>query len=178
MKDRKAVWVVMEEVQAALHRRNLLDWPGLCRRARELLQQGAVASPPFDAVIADETQDLGPQELRFLAALAGLGLPAGNAAAVDLVLVGDGGQRIYGRNQSLKALGIDTCGDARIFCASTTAPASRSGVSPSALSRTRPMTWTASVSGAAACVACSAARRRRCARVPVPRSRIALSSRR
>jgi superfamily I DNA/RNA helicase len=61
---------------------------------------------PFDAVIVDETQDLGPQELRFLAALAG-------DSADCLTLVGDTGQRIYPNRTSLRDLGIDVRGRTR-----------------------------------------------------------------
>lgn len=115
VRDRKAVWSVMEDVQGTLRARGLLPWSGLCRRARELLQQGAVHSP-FDAVVADEVQDLGAQELLFLAALAGAGLPDRPAGKpLDLMLAGDGGQRIYGRVNSLKALGIDVRGRSHVL---------------------------------------------------------------
>src|SRR5436305_3059972 len=84
-----------------------MDTPDLCRRARALLLSGA-APRPFDAVIVDEVQDLGPQELLLLAALAGAGPDC-------LTLVGDGGQRIYGRPISFKALGIDVRGRSHVL---------------------------------------------------------------
>jgi len=114
LKDRKTIWAVLEEVQETLRERGALDWPALCRRARELLQQGVVVSP-VDAVIADEVQDLGPQELQFLAALVGISRSGHDAAPVDLVLVGDGGQRIYSRASSLKSLGIDVRGRSHVL---------------------------------------------------------------
>ena len=63
---------------------------------------------PFDAVIVDEMQDLGASELRLLAALAGQGTDR-------LMLVGDGGQRIYAAKYSLKSLGIDVRGRAHVL---------------------------------------------------------------
>jgi superfamily I DNA/RNA helicase len=56
----------------------------------------------------DETQDLRPQELKFLAALAGNRLNS-------LMLVGDGGQRIYQGQFSLKSLGINVQGRSHIL---------------------------------------------------------------
>ena len=102
VRERKVIWEVIAEARAALERKGLVTWSELCRLAAELLRDGIVTSP-YDAVIVDEAQDLGPQELRLLAALAGDG-PNG------LTLVGDGGQRIYGRPISLKPLGIDVRG--------------------------------------------------------------------
>jgi superfamily I DNA/RNA helicase len=60
-------------------------------------------------VIVDEVQDLGPQELLLLAALVGTGPDC-------LTLVGDGGQRIYGRPISFQALGIDVRGRSHVLC--------------------------------------------------------------
>jgi len=114
MKDRRAVWTVMEAVHGTLRERGQVEWAGLCRRARELLEAEVVQSP-VDAVIADEVQDLGPQELLFLGALAGLAVPRRAGAPVDLVLVGDGGQRIYGRTQSFRSLGIDVRGRSHVL---------------------------------------------------------------
>jgi len=114
VKDRKTIWGVMEEAQRSLDQRGALDWPGLCHRARALLQEGSVMSS-VDAVIVDEVQDLGPQELQFLAALAGIGVPGREDRPASLALVGDGGQRIYSRATSLKALGIDVRGRSHVL---------------------------------------------------------------
>lgn len=107
VKERKAVWDIVAQVQASLRRRGILDYADQCRRARELIQEGRTASP-YDAVIVDEAQDLGPQELRLLATLAGQGPDA-------LTLAGDGGQRIYGRAISLRSLGIDVRGRSHVL---------------------------------------------------------------
>ncbi|HWE61386.1 MAG TPA: 3'-5' exonuclease [Chloroflexota bacterium] len=107
VRDRKTVWTAIEAVQTDLRHRGLLTYVDVCRRARELLQAGTVTSP-FDAVIVDEVQDLGPQELLLLSALGGSGQDG-------LTLVGDGGQRIYGKGTSLKSLGIDVRGRSHIL---------------------------------------------------------------
>jgi hypothetical protein len=107
VRDRKAVWQVFEPVLAGLNHKKKMDWSHVCRCARELVQSGQAASP-FDAVIVDEVQDLGPQELLLLAALAGDG-------PNHLTVVGDGAQRIYPGGFSLKALGIDVRGRSHIL---------------------------------------------------------------
>lgn len=101
VKDRKAVWSVIERFHQTLAEAGKCSFTGLCLRALDLLN-GELASP-FDAVIVDEVQDLGLPELRLLAALAGEG-------ADRLMIVGDGGQRIYAAKHSLKSLGIDVRG--------------------------------------------------------------------
>ncbi|HVA91918.1 MAG TPA: UvrD-helicase domain-containing protein, partial [Chloroflexota bacterium] len=106
-RDRRAVWTVIEAVRATLAHDRRITWTGLCQRARELLESGAVTNP-FDTVIVDEVQDLGPQELRLLARL-------GGQSQDGLTLVGDGGQRIYGKGASLKSLGIDVRGRSTIL---------------------------------------------------------------
>lgn len=104
--ERERLWdTVILPVDKELKRRNVTDWPDICQWARRLVESGRVPSP-FDAVIVDETQDLGPQELRLLAALAGDGPDC-------LTLVGDGGQRIYPNHIRLTDLGIDVRGRTR-----------------------------------------------------------------
>lgn len=107
VKERKQVWQVFERVFETFQEKNEIDWPGLCRYARELIISGKAISP-FDGVVVDEVQDLGSQELMFLAALAG-------KAPNGLMLVGDGGQRIYANKFTLKALGIDVRGRSHIL---------------------------------------------------------------
>jgi len=101
-RERKQMWDVFARVRNGCQARGMLEWPDLCRRARELLENDR-AQRPYDAVIVDEVQDLGPQELRFVAALAGDG-------PNRLMLVGDDGQRLYARAFSLRSLGIDVRG--------------------------------------------------------------------
>ncbi|MCL6640868.1 MAG: AAA family ATPase, partial [Candidatus Rokubacteria bacterium] len=76
--------------------------------ALERRRPAPTSRPPwdFDAVVVDEVQDLGPQEIRLLAAIAGPGTDR-------LMLIGDGGQRIYAPRLSLRALGIEVRGRSR-----------------------------------------------------------------
>lgn len=101
-KDRKLVWQVFEQVLQRLAQNQMCDWSALCQRARDLVQVGK-ARNKFNSVIVDEVQDLRPQEIRFLASLA-------KDEKDNLMLVGDGGQRIYGSKLTLKSLGVDVRG--------------------------------------------------------------------
>lgn len=105
--DRKVVWGVLGRVREHLDARGLTDWQGLCRIAREEVEQGVVA-PAWDSVIVDEVQDLSAQALRLAAVLGGSG-PNG------LTVVGDGGQRIYAHRTSLRAIGVETRGRSRVL---------------------------------------------------------------
>lgn len=106
-KGRKQVWQIFERVLSHLQSQNKTDWSGLYRQASELIRSGQVKRS-FDAVIVDETQDLRPQELKFLASLAG-------DQPNSLMLVGDGGQRIYQGRISLKSLGINVQGRSHVL---------------------------------------------------------------
>jgi hypothetical protein len=99
---RAAAWKVFGQVIAEVGSGRLPSFAVACKRAREALEGGPVP-PPFEAVIADEVQDFGPQEIRLLAALSARN-PGG------LMLLGDAGQRIYPGGYGLKALGIDVSG--------------------------------------------------------------------
>jgi superfamily I DNA/RNA helicase len=109
VRERQRVWEVLGRVRADLEAEERFTWPGLCHRARELVESGRV-STPFDAVIVDEVQDLKPAEIRFLAAVAGKG-----GGLSNLMLLGDAGQRIYPGGFSLRSLGIDVRGRSRVL---------------------------------------------------------------
>ena len=64
---------------------------------------GDKTSKPFDHIVIDEAQDLGPSELRFFAAIA-------PDRADALFLAGDLGQRIFQHPYSWKGLGVDVRG--------------------------------------------------------------------
>ncbi len=98
---------LLEQVFKALQSRNQSDWTEICRRACEILQCNKVQSP-FDAVIVDELQDLGTQEIKLIAAIAGEG-------SDRLTLLGDSGQRIYAGHPSLKSLGVNVKGRSYIL---------------------------------------------------------------
>lgn len=102
VKDRKLVWQVFEQVIQRMSQNGMCDWSSLCMRARELVESGKAKSK-YNAVVVDEVQDLRPQEIRFLAGLA-------KDEKDGLMLLGDGGQRIYGRKISLKSLNVDVRG--------------------------------------------------------------------
>jgi superfamily I DNA/RNA helicase len=76
-----------------------MSWDQLCQEAA-LCTSG---KPPFGHVIADEFQDLGASDLRFLRSLVKEGED-------DLFLCGDSGQRIYKASVSWLSLGIDVRG--------------------------------------------------------------------
>lgn len=102
VRDRHQVWQVLAKVLAHLDTEHQADWGHYFRRASDALSHGLV-NQGFDAVIVDEVQDLRPQELKFLATLAGNG-------PNRFMMVGDGGQRIYQGKFSLKSLGIPVQG--------------------------------------------------------------------
>ncbi|MFD1893352.1 AAA family ATPase [Ottowia beijingensis] len=109
---RDAVWPVFEEYRGQLASRKLKEVDDAFREVADVLSAEAEreresARPLYSAIVADETQDLGPQALRLLRAL----VPAGPN---DLFFVGDGHQRIYSRNKAaMSRCGIDIRGRAR-----------------------------------------------------------------
>ncbi len=107
VKDRKAIWEVIDRFHKTLAEQGHSSFTGLCWRVLDLMKAKRIRSP-FDAVIVDEAQDLGLPELRLLAALAGKGNNT-------LMLVGDGGQRIYAAKHSLKSVGIDVRGRSHVL---------------------------------------------------------------
>lgn len=100
-KQREQLWSVFDAVRAALAKQGLITWAGIFSRLSDDLTNGGAR--PFDFIVADEAQDLGVAEIRFLAALAS-GRPDG------LLLAGDLGQRIFQTPFSWKALGVDVRG--------------------------------------------------------------------
>ena len=107
VKERKRLWNVFGGALGSLESRRLFDWPGLCRRAEELLGDGRARSP-FTAVVVDEVQDLKPPELCFLKALC-------SEKPGNFMVCGDTGQRIYPGGFSLGTLGIDVRGRASVL---------------------------------------------------------------
>lgn len=105
---RDAVWPVFEEYRGQLASRKLKEVDDAYREVADILSAEVQhAKPLYSAIVADETQDLGPQALRLLRAM----VPAGPN---DLFFVGDGHQRIYSRNKAaMSRCGIDIRGRAR-----------------------------------------------------------------
>jgi len=98
-RQRLAAWRVFERALALMRQRRVLTWDRVCIEAAKLQHD----APMFDNVIADEYQDLGPAEMRFLRALVRPGCD-------DLFLCGDSCQRIYKAPCSWLSLGIDIRG--------------------------------------------------------------------
>ena len=107
IKQRNDCWKVFARVWEDLDAAQVYPWSRICRIARESLEDGETESA-FDAVIVDEVQDLGPQDLRFLSALSAKN-PGG------LMVLGDAGQRIYPGGFSLKKLGVDVRGRSHVL---------------------------------------------------------------
>jgi mRNA-degrading endonuclease RelE of RelBE toxin-antitoxin system len=105
---REAVWSAYEEYNARMAKARLTFWPELRRDALASIRDGH-ASLDYDAVVADEAQDLGLASIQMLAELAG-GLPSPR-----LTLVGDGQQAIYPGGFSLLQTGIDVRGRSTVL---------------------------------------------------------------
>jgi superfamily I DNA/RNA helicase len=100
------VWPVFEEYRSRMIEAHKKEVEDAYRDAASLLTQDRSALR-YASVIVDEAQDMGPQAFRLLRALVE---PGPN----DLFIVGDGHQRIYGRNRVvLSRCGIDIRGRAR-----------------------------------------------------------------
>lgn len=100
-KQRERLWPVFAAVRDALQSERYTTWAAVF----SLLATRFAQKPtePFDHIVIDEAQDLGPSELRFFAAIA----PDRNDA---LFLAGDLGQRIFQHPYSWKSLGVDVRG--------------------------------------------------------------------
>ncbi|WP_341667089.1 UvrD-helicase domain-containing protein [Alcaligenes sp. SDU_A2] len=109
---RDAVWPVFEEYRGQLASRKLKEVDDAYREVAEIIASeaqvaGVSYTPPYSAIVIDETQDLGPQALTLLRAM----IPAGEN---DLFFVGDGHQRIYSRNRAIMSrCGIEIRGRSR-----------------------------------------------------------------
>ncbi|NMF86938.1 UvrD-helicase domain-containing protein [Aromatoleum petrolei] len=104
---RDAVWPVFEEYRGQLASRKLKEVDDAYREVAEIIATEGRAGLPYVSIIADETQDFGPQALRLLRAMVA---PGQN----DLFFVGDGHQRIYSRNRAaMSRCGIDIRGRSR-----------------------------------------------------------------
>ena len=100
---RAKAWRVFDEYRTQLAERGLKEVDDAYRDAAVLLRNDRDALG-YAAVIVDEAQDMGAQAYRLIRNV----VPAG---ADDLFIVGDGHQRIYGRNRVvLGRCGIDVRG--------------------------------------------------------------------
>jgi hypothetical protein len=100
-KQRERLWSVFGPVAAKLRHRDLFTRATVYRDLAA--HYAGRPDKPFDHVVVDEAQDLGPAELTFLAAIGAQGKDG-------LFFAGDLGQRIYQHPFSWRALGIDVRG--------------------------------------------------------------------
>ncbi|PAT39523.1 DNA helicase [Vandammella animalimorsus] len=104
--QRALCWQVFEQVLDKLQQAGQMTRAGLFRQLSEAMAQRA--HPVFSHIVVDEAQDIGVQQLRFLAALAG---DRPNA----LFFAGDLGQRIFQQPFSWKSQGVDISGRSRML---------------------------------------------------------------
>lgn len=104
--DRVKVWPVFEEYRNLLTQNKRKEVDDGYRDAAQLIQNEK-GVPPYVAVVVDEAQDMSTQAFHLIRQL----VPEGPN---DLFIVGDGHQRIYGRNKVvLSQCGINIKGRAR-----------------------------------------------------------------
>lgn len=103
--QRKEVWAVFDAYRNALDAKKLKEAPDAMRDAAALLRSRR-ASVPYKSVIVDEAQDIPTVGFELLRAM----MPEGPN---DLFIVGDGHQRIYGRQVSLGKAGVRVVGRSR-----------------------------------------------------------------
>lgn len=100
-KQRERLWPIFETVRNDLVKEGYTTWSSVFTQLADTIAAKMVK--PFDHIVIDEAQDLGPAELRFFAAIA----PKEDNA---LFLAGDLGQRIFQHPYSWKSLGVDVRG--------------------------------------------------------------------
>lgn len=102
--QRALLWQVFAKVSQDLEQSGKITRAGMFSQLAEAMSRRE--HPVFDYIVVDEAQDIGVQQLRFLAAMSG-GKP--NA----LFFAGDLGQRIFQQPFSWKSLGVDIRGRSR-----------------------------------------------------------------
>lgn len=105
LSKRKETWKAFAEYRTQLDERGLVESADQLRLLREGLESGEIPRRHV-AALADEVQDFGAPELRFLRSLVEPG-PG------DLFLVGDAHQRIYGYPVTMGRCGIEIRGRSR-----------------------------------------------------------------
>ena len=90
--QRVEIWPVFERYRHLLASNHLKEADDAYRDARKLLESNPELRPNLSSVIVDEAQDMGTQAFMLIRAL----VPEGPN---DLFIVGDGHQRIYGKNK-------------------------------------------------------------------------------
>lgn len=104
-KQRALIWPVFEEMRLQLHQKGLMTSEDAVHLTLDLLKSGAVVRP-YRAAVVDEAQDFGGEALTLVRHLV-------EEEKNDLMIVGDGHQRIYGRKAPLSRSGINIRGRGR-----------------------------------------------------------------
>lgn len=102
--QRALYWQVFAKVKEQLRQTGKITVAEMFSKLAEAMPKRK--HPVFDYIVVDEAQDIGVQQLRFLAAI------AGNRANA-LFFAGDLGQRIFQTPFSWKSLGVDVRGRSR-----------------------------------------------------------------
>jgi len=102
--QRALLWQVFAKVKEALRQAGKITRAEMFGKLAETMPKRKY--PVFDHIVVDEAQDIGVQQLRFLAAMAG-------ERANALFFAGDLGQRIFQQPFSWKSLGVDVRGRSR-----------------------------------------------------------------
>lgn len=102
--ERQMLWAIFERMARSLIEAGLVTMQGIYGELGRRL--ATAAHPPFEFAVVDEAQDIGPTQLRFLAAFAGK-RPNG------LFFAGDIGQRIFQQPFSWKSVGVEVRGRSR-----------------------------------------------------------------
>lgn len=105
--QRKAVWPVFDEMRNLMSNTGIMTIEDASYMAQHLVREQHHLIN-YGAVVVDETQDFGNEALTLLAELARPDDDAGTEP--NLFLVGDGQQRIYNRQGTLSACGINVRG--------------------------------------------------------------------
>ena len=104
--QRAKIWPVFEEYRSQLQRNRQKEVDDLYRDAAQFIQTQQLEMP-YCSVVVDEAQDMGSQAFKFIRTI----VPESKN---DLFIVGDGHQRIYGRNRVvLSKCGINIRGRSR-----------------------------------------------------------------
>lgn len=103
---RRELWDVVVAIRDRLNAQGLSTWGSVYSDLIRDFEHGRAA--PYNHVVADESQDISPVQLRFLKALVGTG-------ENGLFFAGDTGQRIFRQPFSWTQLGIDVRGRSRIL---------------------------------------------------------------
>lgn len=101
-RQRAALWPVFEEMRTQLSHARLRPFEDGVFETIAMVERGEL-SAPWAHIIVDEAQDFGAETLTLLRYL----VPEGQD---DLLIVGDGHQRIYGRRAALSRCGINIRG--------------------------------------------------------------------